>query len=81
MGSTMRMVRQDRQREAEVEARTANPGRGRRATDYSLEACATVIGVAKPTYLRFEKDPGLMRVWQAKRLAEHLGVSLEAVVS
>ena len=80
MESAMRQVRKDRQREAEAGHRGRYHGVGRPATDYSLEACAKVLGVSKPTYVKFEHDPDKMRVGQAKRLAEHLGVSVEAII-
>lgn len=73
-------IRKARLMDAEAVAQVLDPGPGRRATDYSLEACAKVLGVSRPTYRKYEHDPDKMRVGQAKRLAEHLGVSVEAII-
>lgn len=46
---------------------------------FTLEECAEVAGVTKPTYMKLEKHPELVTVQQAERLAEHLGCSIEDI--
>lgn len=48
---------------------------------YTLDEIAGYMGVSKPTYLKWERDPESMTVAQAKKLAEYFGCGVEEVLS
>ena len=48
----------------------------RKAARYSQEEVAGKLGISRPTYAKMEKDPGIVTVDDAKKLAKLFGVSI-----
>lgn len=46
---------------------------------FTLDECAAVIGVTRPTYMKLEEHPELVTVEQAEKLANHLGCSVQDI--
>lgn len=46
---------------------------------YSQEAVAKAIGVSKPTYRSYERDPGKITRKTAEKLASYLGCTVEDI--
>lgn len=48
---------------------------------YTQEGVAAVIGVSVPTYRRLERNPGLLTIEQARKLAAYLGCDMSKIFS
>lgn len=49
----------------------------RRVREITVLDMATRLGVSKPTYIAWERDPSKIRISYAERIADILGVSRE----
>ena len=48
----------------------------RKAARYSQDEVAGKLGISRPTYAKMEKDPGLVTIDDAQKLAKMFGVSV-----
>jgi transcriptional regulator with XRE-family HTH domain len=49
------------------------------ARRYSVAAVARAMGISKPTYYRWERNPSVLTHEQAEKLAEYLGCSVSDI--
>lgn len=52
----------------------------RRAKDIPQKVMAKALNISLPTYLKLEKEPEKMRIEQAFKVAEVLGVNFEDII-
>ncbi len=52
----------------------------RKELGITKKAMARRMNVSRPTYDKYESNPGKMRVWRAKQLASILGITLEDIL-
>lgn len=46
-------------------------------TGYSQEKMAVLIGVSRPTYIKYEENPDMMPIGTAKRFSQLVGKSID----
>ena len=52
----------------------------RRARDITQDEMAKMLGISKPTYVRWEKNPGNITMFNAEKIADIFEVTLTDII-